>query len=76
MISPSSGSVYINGYNVINDVGKIMNDVGLCPQENMLFPRLTARQQLEFFGKVIIKMLMFFDKLFLNSFLLFIKNPF
>lgn len=58
MISPSSGSVYINGYNVVNDVDKIMNDIGLCPQENMLFPRLTARQQLEFFGKVSVKIVM------------------
>ncbi|XP_008203603.1 phospholipid-transporting ATPase ABCA1 isoform X2 [Nasonia vitripennis] len=50
MISPSDGAVYINGKNVKEESNVLMNDIGLCPQEDMLFPTLSVAEQIEFFG--------------------------
>ncbi|XP_014205590.1 ATP-binding cassette sub-family A member 1-like [Copidosoma floridanum] len=50
MISPTTGKVLINGRNVKYEASAIMNDIGLCPQENMLFPNLSVSEQIEFFG--------------------------
>ncbi|XP_011496889.1 PREDICTED: ATP-binding cassette sub-family A member 1-like [Ceratosolen solmsi marchali] len=63
MISPTVGTVLINGKNVKEESNVIINDLGFCPQENMLFPNLSVTEQIEFFGmlkgkneeKVIIK---------------------
>ncbi|XP_014231053.1 ATP-binding cassette sub-family A member 3-like isoform X1 [Trichogramma pretiosum] len=50
MISPTHGTVLINGKNVREESNVIMNDLGLCPQEDMLFPNLSVYEQIEFFA--------------------------
>lgn len=50
MISPTVGTVVINGKNVKDESNVIINDMGFCPQENMLFPNLSVAEQIEFFG--------------------------
>ncbi|KAJ8686324.1 hypothetical protein QAD02_022118 [Eretmocerus hayati] len=50
MISPTTGTVHINGQNVKDDSSEVMKNIGLCPQENMLFPCLSVYEQLEFFA--------------------------
>lgn len=52
MISSSEGLVLINGKNVKDQIDEIMNDMGLCPQENMLFPQLSVAEQVKFFAMV------------------------
>ena len=52
MLSPSEGAVLINGKNVNKDLEEIMNDMGLCPQDDILFPDLSVFEQLLFFGMV------------------------
>ena len=46
---PTSGTAYINGLSVVNDIDQIRNNLGLCPQHNVLFDRLTVREHLRFF---------------------------
>lgn len=53
MISPTGGTVLINGKNITKDLDSIMNDLGLCPQDDILFPDLSVFEQLLFFGLVI-----------------------
>ena len=52
MISPSEGAVFVNGKSVKDKSDEILNDMGLCPQENMLFPHLSVSEQLLFFALV------------------------
>lgn len=52
MISESEGKVFINGKNIRKHLNSIRNDMGLCPQENMVFPDLNVFEQIEFFGLV------------------------
>lgn len=50
--SETEGKVFINGKNIRNHLNTIRNDLGLCPQENMVFPDLNVFEQIEFFGLV------------------------
>ena len=46
---PSSGSAHINGKSIITDMDAIRESLGLCPQHNVLFDRLTVKEHLDFF---------------------------
>ncbi|XP_076622006.1 phospholipid-transporting ATPase ABCA3 [Colletes latitarsis] len=52
VISATEGNVIINGKNIKKHLDSIRNDLGLCPQENMIFPDLNVFEQLEFFGRL------------------------
>uniref|UniRef100_T1JE66 ABC transporter domain-containing protein n=1 Tax=Strigamia maritima TaxID=126957 RepID=T1JE66_STRMM len=52
MIPPSKGTAYVNGYDVRTQINDARNNIGLCPQSNMLFDKLTVKEHLKFFGKV------------------------
>ena len=46
---PSSGSGHINGKSILTDMDSIRESLGLCPQHNVLFDRLTVKEHLKFF---------------------------
>lgn len=50
--SITEGKVFINGKNIEKHMNSIRNELGLCPQENMVFPDLNVFEQIEFFGLV------------------------
>lgn len=50
--SSTEGSVLINGKNLSEDIDEVRMNLGLCPQENMMFPNLTPMEQVRFFGMV------------------------
>ena len=52
LYSPSSGSAHINGHNILTDMGFIRESLGLCPQHNVLFDRLTVKEHLDFFNSL------------------------
>lgn len=52
MISPTEGLVLINGKNIKDQADEIMSEMGLCPQENMVFPNLSVSEQLTIFAMV------------------------
>ncbi len=52
IIQPSSGKIYVNGFDLQNDSGKIKELLGVVPQDIALYPLLTARENLMFFGKM------------------------
>jgi len=45
----TSGTATINGKNTVTEMDSIRASLGLCPQHNVLFDRLTVKEHLEFF---------------------------
>ncbi|XFF91437.1 hypothetical protein AB1E18_017656 [Capra hircus] len=69
---PTSGKVYISGYDISKDMVQVRKSLGLCPQDDILFHHLTVSEHLYFYcvikgvppktrSKEINKMLLSFD---------------
>ncbi|XP_033219403.1 phospholipid-transporting ATPase ABCA1-like isoform X2 [Belonocnema kinseyi] len=50
LLSPTKGMVLINGKNISDEMDTIVTDLGICPQEDILFPDLNIFEQIEFFA--------------------------
>jgi len=48
--SPSDGSAYVNGFDVVSQRANAQRSMGLCPQFDTLIERLSVRENLLFFG--------------------------
>ncbi|XP_071958195.1 phospholipid-transporting ATPase ABCA3-like [Antedon mediterranea] len=49
LFPPTSGSATINGKSIVTDIQSVRSSLGLCPQHNVLFDRLTVKEHLDFF---------------------------
>ncbi len=52
VIPPTSGSARIGGYDILTDLDKVKEINGLVPQDLALYPTLSARVNLNFFGRI------------------------
>lgn len=52
LLKPSSGSVRINGQDLAEHRVAIKRVLGMVPQEPAIYPTLTARENLEYFGRM------------------------
>ena len=52
LIKPTSGSFTINGMSPKKDHSKIKQIIGVVPQEYALYPNLTGKENLLFFGSL------------------------
>ena len=50
MMSASEGKASIYGYNVLTEMKEIRKMMGICPQHNILFPKLTVKEHLSIFA--------------------------
>ena len=50
LFTATSGEAHINGYNITNEMDLIRRSLGICPQHNVLFDRLTVAEHLIFFS--------------------------
>lgn len=50
VLKPTSGQVYIDGYSVFDHQKEISQLIGVVPQDIALYPTLTARENLSFYG--------------------------
>lgn len=48
----TSGSISIDGMSVPRDLQKVYSVMGNCPQHDLLWPNLTGREHLYFYGQV------------------------
>lgn len=52
LMKPTSGSYTIDGFSPKNQLAKIRREIGIVPQEYALYPTLTAKENLIFFGSM------------------------
>ncbi len=52
LLAPTSGEASIGGFNIVTQALDAKRLIGVVPQEIALYQELTARQNLEFFGKM------------------------
>jgi ABC-2 type transport system ATP-binding protein len=52
LFPPTHGNIYINGHSVKTEISKIKQNLGVVPQNIALYPTLTGRENLYFFGQM------------------------
>eukprot|EP00546_Thalassionema_frauenfeldii_P021997 CAMPEP_0178898090 /NCGR_PEP_ID=MMETSP0786-20121207/2129_1 /TAXON_ID=186022 /ORGANISM="Thalassionema frauenfeldii, Strain CCMP 1798" /LENGTH=2244 /DNA_ID=CAMNT_0020568753 /DNA_START=187 /DNA_END=6921 /DNA_ORIENTATION=+ len=52
LFPPTNGDCIIYGNSIIHDANNIRRSMGICPQHNVLFDRLTVKEHLYFFHKI------------------------
>ena len=50
LYNPTKGTVKINGFDLLSDLSKVKHQIGIVPQDIALYPTLTGRENLEFYG--------------------------
>ena len=50
LLEPTKGWVKVGGFSVAKEPEKVRALIGVCPQENGVFPYLTGRENVRFFG--------------------------
>lgn len=51
-LRPSAGDAFVFGHSVLKETRRVRELVGLVPQEVSLYPQLTARENIKFFGRM------------------------
>lgn len=49
---PTSGTIIINGKNLQTDLSKVREELGVCPQQDVLLDNLTVREHLMLFASI------------------------
>ena len=52
LFPPTSGTAIINGYDIRTDIDLVRKSLGICPQYNVLFGRLTVEEHLRFYASL------------------------
>uniref|UniRef100_A0A1I8GBS1 ABC transporter domain-containing protein n=1 Tax=Macrostomum lignano TaxID=282301 RepID=A0A1I8GBS1_9PLAT len=50
LYTPTSGTAFIGGYDIRTEMDQIRQQLGLCPQHNVLFDTLTVEDHIYFYG--------------------------
>jgi ABC-type transport system involved in cytochrome c biogenesis ATPase subunit len=51
-LTPTRGAAFINGFNLQTDLDTVYSMLGVCPQHDLLWEQLTAREHLRFYGRL------------------------
>lgn len=52
LFPPTSGDAYVYGYSIKHKIREVQKMIGVCPQHNILWPDLTARQHVDLFAEL------------------------
>ncbi|XDV17666.1 hypothetical protein PO909_023496 [Leuciscus waleckii] len=52
LFAPTSGTAYINGYDIRTDMDTIRTHLGMCPQHNVLFNDMTVEEHIYFYARL------------------------
>ena len=51
-LEPTAGNAVVCGYDIRRNLDRVRENLGLCPQHDVLFDTLTVEEHLYFFGSV------------------------
>ncbi len=52
LIVPTNGTATVHGLDIRDDMDAIRHQLGICPQENLIFDKLTVQEHLRIFGVI------------------------
>jgi len=52
LLPPTSGTAFVNGFDIRSQIGQVRGSLGLCPQHDVLFDELTVEEHIRFFSLV------------------------
>jgi sodium transport system ATP-binding protein len=52
LLKPSSGTAHVDGYDVVKDIRRVQRSIGALPDRHGLYPRLTARENIRYYGRL------------------------
>lgn len=52
LFPPSSGTVVVNGFDMKTNIREAQRSLGLCPQYDVLFDKMTVIEHMQFYGKL------------------------
>ena len=52
LLRPTSGQARVAGFEIVKEAGKVRKHIGLVAEKIILYDRLTARENLKFFGRL------------------------
>ncbi|XP_015942537.1 ABC transporter A family member 7-like [Arachis duranensis] len=52
LTKPTSGTAFVQGMDIRTDMNGLYTSMGVCPQHNLLWERLTGREHLLFYGRL------------------------
>ena len=52
LLKPTGGTVTVGGYDVVKNLNKVKELIGVCPQEAAVFKYLSGRENIELFGNL------------------------
>ncbi|XP_036439062.1 phospholipid-transporting ATPase ABCA1-like isoform X2 [Colossoma macropomum] len=52
LFAPTSGTAYVNGFDIRTDMDSIRKTLGMCPQHNVLFNDLTVEEHIYFYARL------------------------
>jgi ATP-binding cassette subfamily A (ABC1) protein 3 len=52
MTAPSNGNAWVRGHSILTDMRTIRRSLGFCPQHSVLYPELTVKEHLLFYGRL------------------------
>ncbi|CAH8353914.1 unnamed protein product [Eruca vesicaria subsp. sativa] len=52
IIKPSSGTAFVQGLDILTDMDRIYTTIGVCPQHDLLWEKLSGKEHLLFYGRL------------------------
>lgn len=52
LLKPDSGTASINGYDTVSQSLEVQTNIGVLPESHGLYPRLTARENIRYYGQL------------------------
>ena len=52
LLKPDRGNAFVMGHSIIDDPAGVKSSIGIVPQEIAVYEDLSARENLEFWGKM------------------------